>query len=139
MKKKHITELGVKERSGLFAAAGREAVEATRKAGLPLTGTRNGKIIRTLPNGQEEILKVLSRTSGTGEGYSATIEYKDYLAEIEQDIEDNILVGRVVGIKDGINFHGDNMDEIVTAFIESIEDYLAACKKLGTSPEKSRS
>ena len=52
-------------------------------------------------------------------------KYKGYLSTIELDSEDSIFVGRVVGIRDGINFHGT-----------SVDDYLAACEKLGQQPNK---
>ena len=64
------------------------------------------------------------------------MNHKGYLAHIEYDQEDKILIGRVVGIRDGINFHGNNGDEIETAFIEAVEGYLAACGEIGQKPEK---
>lgn len=59
MKKRNITELSMEERATLFAAAGRAAVEKSKALGLPTTGLRDGKIIRTYPDGREEVLKVL--------------------------------------------------------------------------------
>lgn len=64
------------------------------------------------------------------------MKYKGYSAHVEFDQDDKILVGRIVGIRDGINFHGDNGDEIEAAFVESVENYLAACAELGQKPEK---
>jgi predicted HicB family RNase H-like nuclease len=40
------------------------------------------------------------------------MNHKGYLAHIEYDQEDKILIGRVVGIRDGVNFHGNNGEEI---------------------------
>jgi predicted HicB family RNase H-like nuclease len=65
-----------------------------------------------------------------------TMRHKGYCAHVEYDQEDKILVGRVVGIKDGINFHGNNGDEIESAFTEAVDDYLATCEELGQKPEK---
>jgi hypothetical protein len=59
MKKRHITDLSMEERATLFAAAGRAAVAKSKAMGLPTTGSRDGKIIRTWPDGREEVLKVL--------------------------------------------------------------------------------
>ena len=63
-------------------------------------------------------------------------KYRGYLCTIEFDTEDRILVGRVIGIRDGINFHGTSIDELETAFHESIDDYLEICKKLEQQPNK---
>jgi hypothetical protein len=61
MKKRRVVDLSLEERSTLIAAAGRDAVQRARDAGLPLTGSRNGKIIKTYPDGREEVLKVLQQ------------------------------------------------------------------------------
>lgn len=64
------------------------------------------------------------------------LKHKGYSARIEFDQEDKIFVGRVIGIKDGVNFHGTTVEEIEHAFIESVDDYLNMCEKLGQEPEK---
>ncbi len=63
-------------------------------------------------------------------------KYKGYIGTVEFDPEDRIFIGRVVGIRDGINFHGTSVDELEAAFHESVDDYLAACEELGQSPNK---
>jgi predicted HicB family RNase H-like nuclease len=64
------------------------------------------------------------------------MKHKGYLAHVEYDQEDKILIGRVVGIRDGINFHGNNGEEIEAAFIDAVDDYLVVCEELGQKPEK---
>lgn len=64
------------------------------------------------------------------------MKYKGYSFTTYFDQEDNIFVGRVTGINDGINFHGKSVSELEQAFHESIDDYLDACKKLGQEPNK---
>ena len=64
------------------------------------------------------------------------MKHKGYSAQVEFDQDDKILIGRVIGIRDGINFHGNNAEEVEAAFIESVDDYLAACEALGQKPEK---
>lgn len=64
------------------------------------------------------------------------MKYKGYLARVEYDDDDKILVGHIVGIRDIICFHGESVTELETAFHESINDYLEACKKLGQEPNK---
>ena len=65
-----------------------------------------------------------------------TMTYYGYMASLEFDPDDNILVGRVLGIDDLISFHGDSVAEFTKAFHEAIDDYLSACEKLGQVPEK---
>ena len=62
--------------------------------------------------------------------------YKGYTARIEYDADDRIFVGHVLGTKDIIAFHGATVEEIETAFRESVDDYLTACEQLGQKPDR---
>lgn len=62
--------------------------------------------------------------------------YKGYTARVEFDDRDNIFVGRLLGIRDIVGFHADNVTDLRTAFEEAVDDYLEACKEIGKSPEK---
>lgn len=64
------------------------------------------------------------------------IKYKGYSARVEYSVEDKLLVGAVVGIKDSLSFHAENSGEIESAFHETIDDYLAVCEKRGLEPSK---
>ena len=68
-----------------------------------------------------------------------TLSYRGYLARVDFDDEDNLLVGKIVGIEDGVTFHSDNVAELETAFREAVEDYLETCAKIGKTPELSYS
>lgn len=57
--------------------------------------------------------------------------YKGYLAGIEFDPEDHIFVGRVLGIRDVIGFHGESVQELEKAFHEAVDNYLTACAESG--------
>ena len=59
MKKRRVVDLTMEERATLAAAAGRAAVEKSKAMGLPITGLRGNKIVKTYPDGREEILKIL--------------------------------------------------------------------------------
>lgn len=59
-----------------------------------------------------------------------SLNYKGYTAKIDFDPEDEILVGRVIGINDVIGFHGENAKELKKAFQEAIDNYLESCKKM---------
>jgi predicted HicB family RNase H-like nuclease len=65
-----------------------------------------------------------------------TMSYKGYAARIEYDPEDRIFVGHLAGIRDTVGFHGDSVKALEAAFREAVNDYLAACEKLGQSPER---
>jgi predicted HicB family RNase H-like nuclease len=65
-----------------------------------------------------------------------TMNYLGYTASIEFDQDDNILVGRVLGIDDIISFHGESVSEFTHAFHVSVDDYISACEKLRQAPEK---
>ena len=64
------------------------------------------------------------------------INYKGYFAKVEFDPEDHIFVGRVIGIRDVVGFHGKSVSELEAAFAEAVDNYLAACKELGQEPNK---
>jgi len=65
-----------------------------------------------------------------------TMSYKGYAARIEFDPEDRIFVGHLAGVRDIVGFHGRSVDELEQAFREAVDGYIAACKKLGQSPER---
>lgn len=60
--------------------------------------------------------------------------YKGYAARIEFDAHDRIFVGHLAGIPDVVGFHGSSVEELESAFHEAVDDYVAACAKLGQSP-----
>lgn len=64
------------------------------------------------------------------------MEYKGYHAKIEFSADDNIFVGRILGINDIIAFDGDTVSELEAAFHESVDDYLETCAELGKEPDK---
>ena len=67
---------------------------------------------------------------------SNTMTYKGYSARIEYDYDDDILVGKIAGIRDGVGFHADNVEDMKAAFHEAVDDYLETCAKIGKSPQK---
>ena len=64
------------------------------------------------------------------------MEYKGYIGKVEMDEEAGIFHGEVINIRDVITFEGSSVEEIRTAFHESIDDYLDFCAQRGESPEK---
>ena len=71
--------------------------------------------------------------------YQATCNvgpYKGYVGRAEYDDDDGEFTGTVLGTRDVITFVGKTVDELGTAFVESVDDYLALCKSRGEKPEK---
>ena len=65
-----------------------------------------------------------------------TMSYKGYTARVEYDERDNIFVGRILGIRSIISFHGETVNELRAEFEHAVRQYLADCKKEGVHPEK---
>ena len=65
-----------------------------------------------------------------------TMTYKGYTARVEFDDRDSIFVGRILGIRNIISFHGETVSELRTAFERSVADYLLDCEQQGIQPEK---
>jgi predicted HicB family RNase H-like nuclease len=67
---------------------------------------------------------------------SNTMTYKGYTASMTFDVDDKIIVGRVLDVDDIISFHGESVAEFERAFHAAVNGYVAACKQLGSGPEK---
>ncbi|MEC4677747.1 MAG: type II toxin-antitoxin system HicB family antitoxin [Nitrospirota bacterium] len=65
-----------------------------------------------------------------------TMNYKGYAARIEYSEDDLCFVGRIIGTRDVIGFHGDGVKDLRNAFEEAVDDYLETCEKIGQSPNK---
>ena len=64
------------------------------------------------------------------------MEHKGYLGRVEFDAESELFHGEVVGTRDVITFQGKSVDELKTAFRDSVDDYLAFCKERGEEPDR---
>jgi predicted HicB family RNase H-like nuclease len=65
-----------------------------------------------------------------------TMNFQGYTARIEYDERDDILVGRVLGLRGIISFHGRTVAELRREFAAAMNDYLADCREQGIAPEK---
>lgn len=64
------------------------------------------------------------------------LEYKGYHAKVELSLEDDCFIGTVIGINDSLNFHGSTIEELISVFHNSIDDYLEMCATFDKTPEK---
>ena len=64
------------------------------------------------------------------------MNYKGYGCTIRFDDEADIFHGEVTGLRDVVTFQGRTVDEVKSAFRESIDDYLDFCASRGETPDK---
>jgi predicted HicB family RNase H-like nuclease len=62
--------------------------------------------------------------------------YKGYYGVVQYDDEAKIFHGEVINTRTVITFQGTTVDEIETAFRDSVDDYLDWCKERNKDPEK---
>lgn len=64
------------------------------------------------------------------------LEYKGYNGTVEYSADDNILFGKVIGIKSLISYEGDSVETLKADFEAAVDDYLADCAEHNITPEK---
>ena len=66
-----------------------------------------------------------------------TLKYKDYVAQVDLDIDSKILVGKVINTADFLQFHAESVSGLIDAFHVTVDEYLEACEKGGRKPSRS--
>lgn len=64
------------------------------------------------------------------------MEYKGYTGSVEYSEDDDILFGKVLGIRALILYEGNNIKELEEDFHAFIDDYLEECENKGEKPLK---
>lgn len=64
------------------------------------------------------------------------LAYRGYTATVEYDEDDKLWYGTLDGIKDLVNFHAFEIENIEQEFRNAVDDYLVFCKEVGKVPEK---
>ncbi len=67
------------------------------------------------------------------------LTYRGYIAKVEIDLEEGILSGRVINIRDVIHFQADTPAQLQKECEFSVDDYIAFCKEKGMEADKPRS
>jgi len=67
------------------------------------------------------------------------IEYKGYLGIVEFSPDDMVFHGKIHGINDLVTFEAKDVDSLLSAFHEAVDDYLEICQRYGKTPEKAYS
>ncbi len=65
-----------------------------------------------------------------------TLMHRGYAAKVAFDAEDRIFFGRIAGIADIVTFHADTVDDLVRAFEDAVDNYMAMSEKLGRDAQK---
>ena len=64
------------------------------------------------------------------------LEHKGYQGSIEYSVEDNMLYGKVIGIRGLIAYEGETLAALKSDFIDAIDDYLLTCQQEDREPMK---
>ena len=59
------------------------------------------------------------------------LTYRNYHASFTYSDEDKLDIGKVIGIKDTLLFHGSSFSETEEMFHQSIDNYLEICQEFG--------
>ncbi len=62
------------------------------------------------------------------------LNYKSYFGTVEYSSKDHCLFGKLAYIRDLVNYEGQTVKELESAFKEAVDDYLAFCKERGRIP-----
>ena len=65
-----------------------------------------------------------------------TMEYKGYIGSVEFSAEDNILFGKVQGIRSLISYEGKTVYELINDFHGAVDEYLNQCAFEWRKPEQ---
>ncbi len=65
------------------------------------------------------------------------LKYRGYCAIPQYSAQDRCFQGKLLGIRDCIQFEGQDVEELEEAFKDSIEEYLGQCLSEGIEPQKS--
>ena len=67
---------------------------------------------------------------------SSVLKHGGYTARVEFSAEDRVFFGKLDDITDLVSFEGKTVEELESAFVEAVEDYLELCATAGKQPEK---
>jgi predicted HicB family RNase H-like nuclease len=62
-------------------------------------------------------------------------EYKGYIGSAEVSLEDDLLVGRLLFIRDVISYVAQTPRQLEVEFREAVDSYLQTCAEVGDTPD----
>jgi predicted HicB family RNase H-like nuclease len=60
-----------------------------------------------------------------------TLRYKNFVATVKYNEEDEAFIGRIEGINSVVSFEGRSVEELKSSFREAVESYLDFCNRKG--------
>lgn len=66
-----------------------------------------------------------------------TLKYKGYIGSVAYSETDKVFFGKIEGIDGLVNYEGESVAELTTAFEQAVDDYLIFCEGHGVKPDKS--
>ena len=67
---------------------------------------------------------------------SNVMEYKGYCGTVEYSATDDILFGKVLGIRGLISYEGNSIESLREDFEGAVDDYLEMCAENSEEPQK---
>lgn len=58
------------------------------------------------------------------------VEYKGYIGSIDFDAENNTYYGKLLNIKDLVNYHADNIIDLEKQYHLAVDDYIEFKKEI---------
>ena len=55
------------------------------------------------------------------------LKYKDFIGSVHFSGDDEIFYGKIEGINDLVSFEGGSVKELLSSFIEAVDDYIHLC------------
>ena len=65
-----------------------------------------------------------------------TMSFKGYFGSVECSLDDEILFGKLLYIRNTVSFEAATVPELRKAFEAAVDDYLEFCKSVGDEPDK---
>lgn len=65
-----------------------------------------------------------------------TISYDGFTGTVNYSQEDGVFFGKIEGINGLVNFEGETVKKLETAFRSAVDDYKALCQEKGIEPLK---
>ncbi len=65
-----------------------------------------------------------------------TMHHDGYVATIELDEDAGLFHGEVINTRDVLTFQGQTLDDLHTAFADTIADYVEWCQERGKEPDR---
>lgn len=65
------------------------------------------------------------------------LTYKGFIGTVHFSAGDKVFHGKIEGIDDLVTFEGHSVEELIKAFHNEVDDYIALCKEMGKEPIRS--